>query len=355
MSTVWTLASATTQTARRESSGALAGYAMRFSAQAQLGQGWAAYKGDEVACLAARAHDSLHALHGVMANDVVGDASDVGLAMWWRERLHEQSVPGLGRVALQTTTQQGVDVDGGGRVFAWRRYRLRCAHFLPHVPAGHKCGRLHGHDFEVVVHARVAPGQPAYDAIDAAWAPLHFELNYQRLNDLPGLENPTSEVMSAWLWQRLSVTLADLAWVTVFETGSCGAHFDGQHYRIWKDLTFDSATRLRDAPAGSDAARVHGHTYTLRLHLKAQLDAVRGWTVDFGDVKKAFAPVFAALDHHPLHEHSSAGAGDSAAVAQRVWEEGHAVLPWLERVTVMDGPGCGTQLCAEADFLPQPL
>jgi 6-pyruvoyltetrahydropterin/6-carboxytetrahydropterin synthase len=355
VSTAWTLASAYTQTARREPSGAVAGYAMRFSALAELPAAWAPYDGAQVQCLHDAGVVALQPLVGVMANEVLADASDVGLARWWRERLQASGVPGLGRVALQTTAQQGVDMDDEGRAFAWRRYRLRCAHFLPHVPPGHKCGRLHGHDFEVVVHARIDANAPAYEAIDAAWAPLHFELNYQRLNDLPGLENPTSEVMSAWVWRRLHASLNGLAWVTVFETASCGANFDGRHYRIWKELSFDSATRLASAPAGSDAARVHGHTYTLRLHLLAELDPTRGWTVDFGDVKQAFAPVFAALDHQPLHEHAAAGAGDSLALAQRVWQEGQAVLPALERVTLLDGPASGSQWCTHHDFLPLPL
>jgi 6-pyruvoyl-tetrahydropterin synthase len=59
------------------------------------------------------------------------------------------------------------------------------------------------------------------------------------------------------------------------------------HYRVWKAFTLDSAVRLRHAPEGDARRRIHGHTFTLRLHLKAPLDQVMGWTVDFGDVKNA--------------------------------------------------------------------
>ena len=63
-----------------------------------------------------------------------------------------------------------------------------------------------------------------YDHLDEVWAPLHFELNYRCLNDIAGLQNPTSENISAWLWDRLKPVLPELSWVTVYETGSSGAN-----------------------------------------------------------------------------------------------------------------------------------
>ncbi len=99
-------------------------------------------------------------------------------------------------------------------------------------------------------------------------------------------------MISSWIWERLKPALPELSWVTVYETATCGAHFDGSHYRIWKELTLDSALRLSARPDGDPRRRIHGHTYTLRLHLHAPLDQVMGWTIDFGDVKEMFAPIF---------------------------------------------------------------
>jgi 6-pyruvoyltetrahydropterin/6-carboxytetrahydropterin synthase len=127
-------------------------------------------------------------------------------------------------------------------------------------------------------------------------------LNFACLNDIRGLENPTSELISNWIWQRLKRQLPELSWVTVYETANCSAHFDGTHYRLWRETTLDSAMRLMRAPESDPRRRVHGHTYTLRLHLHAPLDDVMGWIIDFGDVKQLFGPVFEQLDHHPLHE-----------------------------------------------------
>jgi 6-pyruvoyltetrahydropterin/6-carboxytetrahydropterin synthase len=217
------------------------------------------------------------------------------------------------------------------------------------VPAGHKCGRMHGHGFEVILHARQNPDPQADqqvdplagDRLDAAWAPMQAALDHACLNDIPGLANPTSEMLSSWLWARLQPTLAGLSRVTVFETASCGASFDGAHYRIWKDFTLDSAVQLQRAPDGSAQRRLHGHTYTLRLHLTAPLDQVMGWTVDFGDVKEIFKPIFNALDHQPLYAMADLVDCDTASIAAWILAKAQAQLPQLDRVDLFETRGCG--------------
>jgi 6-pyruvoyltetrahydropterin/6-carboxytetrahydropterin synthase len=97
---------------------------------------------------------------------------------------------------------------------------------------------MHGHGFEAVLHVdATASGPPLdHDAIDVAWAPLQALLDHACLNDLPGLANPTIEVLSSWIWARLQPQLPALSSVTVYETASCGAIFDGQRYRVWKEI-----------------------------------------------------------------------------------------------------------------------
>ena len=177
--------------------------------------------------------------------------------------------------------------------------------------------------------------------LDRVWAPLQSQLDHVCLNDLPGLENPTSEMLSHWLWARLKPELPALSWVTVFESGSCGAHYDGSRYRIWKELTLDSALQLKRAPDGSPLRRIHGHTYTLRLHLCAPLDQVMGWTVDFGDVKTLFNPIFQALDHRPLHEIADLADCDAASIAHWILGKARPQLPQLDRVDLDETRGCG--------------
>ena len=314
-----------------------------------------AYPGGQLASATAALYAAAQALIDVPLHEVLADASDAGVLRDVRQRWQEQGNPTAARMRLSSTSTSGVDMDASGRVVLWRRYRLRCAHFLPTVPPGHKCGRLHGHDFEVVLHVLQSEAVCDHDALDRIWAPWHVQLNFQRLNDLPGLSNPTSELLSSWLWQAVVLQMPGLLGVTVFETASCGAHFDGESHRIWKDFSFDSATRLGLAPEGAPESHVHGHTYRLRLVMQAPLDPVMGWGIDFGDVKAAFAPVFKDFDHQPLFEQDGLQRGDVLVIAQAIHARAQAVLPSLERTLLRDGDGGGCELSNSGDFLPLTL
>jgi 6-pyruvoyltetrahydropterin/6-carboxytetrahydropterin synthase len=303
---------------------------------------WAAFPGGEVDGLQRALSRLVSQLDYRLLNELLEQPDDLQLAQWLRARL---PVPGLVQLGLSSTACQGVRLDPSGTPQVWRRYRCQCAHWLPGVPAGHPCGRLHGHGFEVVVQARSdrdadSPGA-ALARLDAAWAPLHAQLDHVCLNDLPGLDNPTSERLASWLWDRVSRDLPGLSGLTVHETASSGAHFDGQHHRIWKAFSLDSAVQLQRAPDGHALGRVHGHSYQLRLHLLAPLDEVLGWTVDYGDVKRRFDPIFRALDHQPLHEKPELADADTASVAQWILAQAQPLLPALDRVDLDETAGCG--------------
>lgn len=321
--------------------GALHGHSFVASAHARIPKGWAAFTGSECRDLQERFARCVGPLDYRLLNDLVDTPTDENVAAWIGQRV---DVPGLARISVQSTPNQGTSVVPGGQSpHIWRRYTLYAAHRLPHVPLGHKCGRLHGHGFAVVVHATRGLSDPSlgYDELDLLWSPLHSALNYRCLNDIVGLENPTSEMLSSWLWERLRPSCPSLSAITVFETGSCGATFDGARYRIWKDFTLDSAVRMGKAPATDERHRVHGHTYTLRLKLTAPLDAVMGWTIDFGDVKTIFEPVFKSLDHHPLHEEPELADGDPASIARWVHQRVVTDLPQLSSVELYETEGCG--------------
>jgi 6-pyruvoyltetrahydropterin/6-carboxytetrahydropterin synthase len=275
----------------------------------------------------------------------LAEPTDENLARWIRAHLQ---MSGIDRVAVQSTRDQGVEVDAQDQVRIWRRYRFQAAHRLPHVPPGHKCGRLHGHGFAVLLHAGRGPAGAGrgidYDQLDALWAPIAAKVSYCCLNDIAGLENPTSEMISSWIWEQLKPALPALSWVTVYETPTCGAMFDGRSYRIWKDFTLDSAVRHRYAPSDAPRRGVHGHTYTLRLHLGAPLDQVLGWTVDFGDVKAVFDPIFKSIDHHPLHERADLADTDTTTVARWLHETTRRAIPQLLRVDLFESEGCGSMV-----------
>jgi len=304
------------------------------------------FAGGEAAALQDRLRAVLRELDYSSLNALLPQPDDESLARWIHARL---ALPGTALVGLASTPAGGIDLDAQGIAHVWRRYEFASAHCLPHVPAGHKCGRMHGHGFAVLVHVRAADATPGSTpdpaVLDAAWAPLQQRLHHACLNDIAGLENPTSECLSSWLWEQLQPGLPQLHRVSVFETATCGAHFDGSRYRIWKDLDFDSAIRLAAAPAGDARRGVHGHSYRLRLHLSAPLDTLRGWTIDFGDVKELFNPVYARLDHHPLHELAGIAEGGSAALLQWVRAQAGSGLPALERIDLFETADCGALLC----------
>ena len=102
-------------------------------------------------------------------------------------------------------------------------FRFEAAHFLPHVPEGHKCRRIHGHSFrgEVAVRGTLDPQLGwVMDFADLKRVvdPIVQELDHYMLNDIEGLENPTSEVVAVWIWRRLAVSLPNLHRVTIEET-----------------------------------------------------------------------------------------------------------------------------------------
>ncbi len=111
-------------------------------------------------------------------------------------------------------------------------FRFEAAHRLPKVAEGHKCARLHGHSYLVEL-ALFGPVNEEtgwlvdFAEIEEAWQPLHELLDHQYLNDVPGLENPTSEVLAGFIWRRLKAALPWLCRVTVFETPDARCEYEG--------------------------------------------------------------------------------------------------------------------------------
>jgi 6-pyruvoyltetrahydropterin/6-carboxytetrahydropterin synthase len=322
----------------------LHGHSFSTRIRADLPADWIDFPGCETGKLKGLLQGAVAPLDYQFLNDILPDPTDENVARWIRDRL---DVPGLMSVGIQCTNDSGVDLDVNDRAQIWRKYRFESAHRLPHVPIGHKCGRLHGHGFQIVIHAAIDASNSDlsidYDEIDRLWKPLQAQLDHVYLNDLPGLENPTSELIAKWIWDHLRPTLTTLTWVTVYETASCGAHYDGEKYRIWKDMTMDSAVMLNGAPTSDPRRSIHGHTFTLRLHLQAILDDLFGWTVDFGDIKEIFHPIFLSLDHHPLHEAIGVGVGVSE-IARHIRMQSAKAIPQLDRIDLYETAGCGALL-----------
>ncbi|AVP99791.1 6-carboxytetrahydropterin synthase QueD [Ahniella affigens] len=114
----------------------------------------------------------------------------------------------------------------------FKSFRIEAAHRLPNVPAGHKCARLHGHSFEIEIHVD-GPVDPHtgwvidFAEIKAAFKPYYEQLDHHYLNDIDGLENPTSENLARWIFDKLKPVLPLLSEVVVYETCTSGCRYRG--------------------------------------------------------------------------------------------------------------------------------
>jgi len=121
-------------------------------------------------------------------------------------------------------------VSGTTEIF--REFTFEAAHQLPNVPEGHKCGRLHGHSYRVLIHVggdvdAVSGWVMDFGDIKRAFQPLHEQLDHHYLNEVEGLKNPTSENLARWIWDNLKPDLPLLSAVTVRETCTSGCTYRG--------------------------------------------------------------------------------------------------------------------------------
>jgi len=114
----------------------------------------------------------------------------------------------------------------------FKQFRIEAAHRLPNVPEGHKCARLHGHSFLIELRLE-GPLDPQlgwvmdFADVKAAFDPLYRQLDHHYLNDIEGLDNPTSERLAVWIWERLKPDLPQLAEIVVHETCTAGSRYSG--------------------------------------------------------------------------------------------------------------------------------
>lgn len=115
----------------------------------------------------------------------------------------------------------------------YKEFTIEAAHRLPYVPEGHKCGRLHGHSFMVSIHVEgeVDPNTGwimDFADVKAIFKPIYEQLDHNYLNDIEGLENPTSENLARWIWQALKPQLPLLSKIVVRETCTSGCVYQGE-------------------------------------------------------------------------------------------------------------------------------
>ena len=114
----------------------------------------------------------------------------------------------------------------------YKEFTIEAAHLLPNVPEGHKCKRLHGHSFKIEIHVGgdIDPELGwvmDFTDIKDSFKPIFEQLDHHYLNDIEGLENPTSENLARWLWLKLLPNMAQLKKIVVKETCTSGCIYQG--------------------------------------------------------------------------------------------------------------------------------
>tara|TARA_B100000686_G_scaffold264525_1_gene278566 strand:- start:638 stop:1735 length:1098 start_codon:yes stop_codon:yes gene_type:complete len=333
----------------------LHGHSFLAQVRAFLPQNWAPFPGSETSKLEQALTSCIAPINYSDLNTHLPVPTDENLARWIQSNA---DIPGIDTVGIQSTLKQGADLDKKHHAHIWKRFRFEAAHQLPNVPEGHQCGRMHGHGFEVVLHANQDLNKKNmgvdFDYIETLWNPMQQKLQYACLNDIPGLENPTSELIASWIWDQLKPKMPELSWVTVYETVTAGSHYDGKKYHIWKEQRFESAIRLMRAPKEDPRNKLFGHSYIVRLHLTSPLNEIMGWTIDYGDVKELFKPAYKKLDHRLLNDLPGIDDGDTGTVLQWIKNNMMGILPQLNRIDLFETPGSGGTLAwgSQGPILP---
>jgi len=112
-------------------------------------------------------------------------------------------------------------------------FYIEAAHRLPNLPETHKCSRLHGHSFRVEIHISGEVNKQQgwvmdFADIKSAFDPIYKQLDHYYLNEVEGLENPTSENLARWIWERLEPALPVLSKVVIQETCTAGCVYTGE-------------------------------------------------------------------------------------------------------------------------------
>lgn len=275
--------------------------------------------------------------------DHIDHPTDEHIAGWIQTRLNTGSA--VPHVGVRSAPDWNTTLAPGGRLVVCHVFEFDASHWLPGVPDDHQCARLHGHHFSVAINvdasASSADSMALYSRIEAAWRPLQKELENNCLNDIPGLENPTSEIISRWIFSRLKGQLPGLAYINVCETRNAGCKFDGETFSIWKDQRFESAI---PNPAASTPNQVTGRGYQLRIVLQSPLEETLGWVYDFGDVRRAFEPYMQQLDHRYLEQFVPGENDGCLELAKWLMNELSAPLPKLQRIELFESPFAGVIL-----------
>jgi 6-pyruvoyltetrahydropterin/6-carboxytetrahydropterin synthase len=117
-------------------------------------------------------------------------------------------------------------------MIVYKKFTIESARSLPNLPESHPCKKVHGHSFKIIICLKGAPDKTTgfvldFNDIDKAFNPIKKKIDHVYLNDIEGLENPSSENLCIWIWKRLKIKLPELFTIEIKETSSTGCIYKG--------------------------------------------------------------------------------------------------------------------------------
>jgi 6-pyruvoyltetrahydropterin/6-carboxytetrahydropterin synthase len=115
----------------------------------------------------------------------------------------------------------------------YKEFSFDSAHFLPNVPVGHKCREMHGHTYrlKVFIKGGLDPNLGwimDFKDLKDALIPVIDQLDHKLINNIGGLENPTAENITVWIWQQIKPSLPLLSRIELYETPTTGVIYAGE-------------------------------------------------------------------------------------------------------------------------------
>ncbi len=274
--------------------------------------------------------------HGTLLNEIMSNVDNGSLLNHFAREINCDDMEQLW---LAAGSNDGASMEADGRTRIWRKFQFEAAHRLPHVAPAHPCGRMHGHSFTLVLS--VDAGTAAQ--LDIAESVLREWLDGRCLNAIDGLHNSTSENLARWIWRRWQPAWGCLRRVDVAETLNSRCQYDGQTYMIRYRKNWDAAL------GGYGTIPLHGHGYLCDVFLRPAYDEAMGWTMDYGEVRRAMEPWIKRIDHHRIEEVIRHEQTDDLHIADWMIKALLPELPDLCQLVVrrQDGDGAGIQLVTE--------
>ena len=320
----------------------LHGHSFLASIQCLMPSGIAPYPGSEVDVMRSRLETQLKKIDYSQLNDFVPVPTDENLARWVNSHCY---VPSTQLIGVQSTADGGVEIDVRGHAHVWRRYAFNSVRRLEGLPLGHVCGREHSHQFEVIIHAdhQIGDGDISidYDYLGSCWAPVEQELNLANLNLLSDLNDPSSEWLSSWIWNKLKGKVVDLSRVTIYESPSCGVSFNGVVYHVWNEISFNCGIHKQSLDPTKAGPHLHLQPFLARLYFTLDAEHLNSLSVANGGAKEKVSSVFQKIDNKLAMDLEGIELGTPKGVAVWIFNSLELELPQIERVELFESRGCG--------------